>query len=408
MDSTAEEAQLRFLFKSCSRLQRVVIKGGHDNNLHRTEPATFHEQMVQEAQLSPNTYTTYSSRLRVMLTLAALQQSGREISDLQLESVEWLALGPLAQLLPILQHLRLCFQDATPSEPVIHNAYRQLGQTLNQPPRSKLETLEIWFLSPDTWLQKSQHASFHAMACPAYLFNAKCHYPGLNKLHIGAYWTYEHDLLDYLKRASSSLRSLSLEHIGLVAMREDLLPIINMNVMVTYPPWTEPPSACWVKIIKFLQSDMDLEHVSFRGTLVSKDQKFVCRDQESAHQDWVNSFDKVSDRGQLRSVLNSIPDFARTNIVGWTEGDDGKMHCRFYDQDNCLKSRIERFIVDGGDCPLDNVAVGVELDEEGLESRFSLGTGDYSWSIISPASSQERTSGLFLSHVDQMVSYLTT
>ncbi len=409
MDSTNEEAQLRFLFKSCSRLQRVLIRGRHDNNnnLHSAEPSTFHQHMVQEAQLSQNSYTTYSSRHRVMLTLAALQKSGREISDLQLESIEWLALGPLGQLLPTLKHLRLCLQDATPSDAVIHNAYRQLGQTLNQPPRDKLESLEIWFVPPEMWLDRSQHASFHAISCPAYLFNAKCYYPGLKQLHIGTYWTYEHDLLAFLKRASFSLKSLTFSHVGLVAMREDLLPIVNMNVMVSYPPWTEPPSACWVKVMKFLQSEMSLEHVSFCGTLISKEQKFICRDRESIHQDWANSFDKSSDRAQLRGVLSSVSEQDGGKIVGWTESEDREMHRQFHDHDNCLKSRVERFIINGGECPLDSVAAGVDISEDRREARYKLGNGDYSWDIVSPASPQDHGE-LFSSHVDQIMSYLTT
>jgi hypothetical protein len=388
--SAAEEEQLRSGFGALVKLQRVVVKGGHDDNLHNTHPARFHQQMVKKAQLVPNTYICYSSKRRVELTLEALLKSGRAISDLRLENVNWLALGPLRNILASVQHLRLCPQNAAPHgwrrlDPAIHDAYREVGFCLNHPVRHNLQNLEIWFLPLIPWIEELEQNDLREMILfSAYLFSSKCHYPGLRKLHIGTYYTYEHDLLEFLTRASPTLRSLSMEHLGLLADRQDLSPATNVDIMVTSPAWIRPPSACWVKVIKFLHSDMNLEHVSFLGTLVSHAQRWICRDQDSAHRQWKDSFDQVSDRGQLRGILNSYPERARTNIVGWIGSGDGVLCHLIYDRQNCLRSRIQRYVIEGGDCPLDSLAVGGQLNSEGYEERLKLGKGDYSWEIISP------------------------
>jgi hypothetical protein len=384
-DCVFEEEQLRSAFSALNKLQRVVVIG-HDDNLHRLDPARFHRQMVEKAQLIPNTYVSYPSKERVKLTLAALQEAGQAISDLRLENVDWLALGPLQQLLASVRHLRLCLQNADPHGPTIHDAYRQLGYCLNHPVRNNLQSLEIVFRPSNLWLEElEQNDMAEAVLYPAYLFNSKCHYPALRKLQISTYYTYEHDLLDFLARSSSTLRSLTFEHICLLAEHQDLLPAANTNSTLVPSAWIGRPSACWVKVMKFLQSDMNLKHVSFLGTLVSSAQRWICQDQDSAHREWKDSFDQVSDRGQLRGILGSYPEPIRTSIVGWKDSTDGGTRHLIYDRQNCLRSRIQRFIVEGGDFPLDSVAAGAQLDGNGYKERVKLGNGDYSWEIIYPA-----------------------
>jgi hypothetical protein len=183
------------------------------------------------------------------------------------------------------QQLRLCLQHAAPNGPTIHDTYRQPGLCLNHPVRDNLQNLEISFQPSNLWLEELEQTDLKELVLfPAYLFNSKCHYPGLRKLHIGTYYTYEDDLLELLTRASSTLKSLSLEHIGLLADRQDQLPAANTD-MVASAAWMRPPSACWVKVINFLQSDMNLELVSFLGTIVSHAQRWTCRDQDSAHRE---------------------------------------------------------------------------------------------------------------------------
>jgi hypothetical protein len=385
----AEEEQLRSCFSAFVKLHRVVVQGSHEDKLHSNQAPRFHEQMVVKAQLIPNSYASYPLRRRLELVLVALHESGRAIFDLRLENVGWLGLNPLGDILGSIKHLRLCFENAAPHGPTINEAYRKLGRCLNRPVRNNIQNLEISIRPSKLWLEELEQVDLKEIVLwPAYLFNSTCHYPGLRKLYIGKYYTYEHDLLDFLARASPTLRSLSLEHIGLLADRQILGEVKNLNGIVTSPAWIRSPSGCWVKVIRFLQSKMKLEHANFHGTLVSSNQRWTCRDQNSAHQKWLVSLDQISDRGQLRGILNSYPERDGTRIVGWIDSSDGGKQHLIYDRQNCLRSRVQRFIVQGGNCPLDSLAVGAQLDGKGFAERVKLGKGDYSWEIKGPALAQ--------------------
>lgn len=387
--ATAEEEQLRSCFSAFVKLRRVVVQGSHEDKLHSNRAPRFHEQMVVKAQLMPNSYAYYPCKRRLEFILAALHKSGCAISDLWLENVDWLGLGPLRDVLGSIKHLRLCFENAAPHGMSINSAYHKLGLCLNHPVRNNLQNLEISIRPSKLWLEELEQVDLKEIVLwPAYIFNSACHYPGLRKLYIGKYYTYEHDLLEFLAGASPTLRSLSLEHIGLLADRKILGAATTLNNIMTSPAWIRSPSGCWVKVIKFLQSKMKLEHVSFLGTLASSNQRWACRDQNSAHRKWLDSFNQISDRGQLRGILNSYPERDGTRIVGWIDSSDGATQHLLYDRQNCLRSRIQRFIVEGGDCPLDSLAVLAQLDGKGFAERMKLGKGDYSWEIISPALAQ--------------------
>jgi hypothetical protein len=385
-DATAEEEQLRSCFSAFDKLHRVVVRGSHEDKPHHNHAPRFHEQMVMKAQLIPNRYTFYHSRRRLELILVALYKSGRAISELRLENVGWLGLNPLRDILGSIKHLRLYFENAAPHGPIINEAYRKLGLCLTHPVRNNLQTLEIGIRPSKLWLEELEQVDLKEIVLwPAYIFNSTCHYPGLRKLCIGKYYTHERDLVEFLERASPTLRSLSLEHIGLLADRQNLVTAANLNNTMTSPESIGSRSGCWVRVVRFLQSKMKLEHVSFLGTLVSGNQRWTCRDQNAAHRQWLDSLDQTSDRGQFRGILNSYSEHDRTRIVGWIVGSDGGTQHLFYDRPNCLRSRIQRFIVEGGNCPLDVLAVGAQLDGKGFAERMKLGKGDYSWEILGPA-----------------------
>lgn len=87
---------------------------------------------------------------------------------------------------------------------------------------------------------------------------------------------------------------------------------------------------CWVRVIRRLQADLDLKETRFAALLAN-----------GGSQRW-----KISDLGEY-----SGPDY--------------------------LKAQVEHFVVHGGTCPLEDVAVGARQDEE----RKSRGPfrGDGSW-----------------------------
>jgi hypothetical protein len=86
---------------------------------------------------------------------------------------------------------------------------------------------------------------------------------------------------------------------------------------------------CWVRVIRRLQADLDLKEMRFAKLLNGSSQRW-----------------KISDLGE-------------------------------YSGPDCLKAQVEHFVVHGGTCPLEDVAVGARQDGE-RKSRGSF-YGDSSW-----------------------------
>lgn len=97
------------------------------------------------------------------------------------------------------------------------------------------------------------------------------------------------------------------------------------------------PSECWTSIIKYLQSKSDLTHVLLNGHL-----------DDSHFERWTSH------------SLDDCP---------LEEG------AETYHGQGSLRSRIERFILHGGDCPLLN-------DLQSMERTVDGEYGDHSWHFL--------------------------
>lgn len=132
------------------------------------------------------------------------------------------------------------------------------------------------------------------------LFDQRKHWPNLKRLQLQGMYAIESLLMEVLTLHASTLRSLRL---GDIRLREhERLPSADNY-------------GSWVSIIQFLQSSMGLQHMSFEGTLSNGwDEAWCIRD---------------PDQGKVWNTS------MQESAVGL-----------------CLKHRVERFVVEGGDFPL--------------------------------------------------------
>lgn len=146
------------------------------------------------------------------------------------------------------------------------------------------------------------------------LLKNRSHWPILQRLSLQAFNTTEKAFRKFLKSHAASLKSLG---------------ISNMEFPLLGDYDTEYKSAGSIaSLIKFLQSSLKLEHVEFSGSLCNH---------------W--------DEGW---------------IVNWDN--------EFTHDEHCLRSHIQRFIVHGGDCPLQRKKKGEDEEEDRWENY-----GDRSW-----------------------------
>lgn len=146
------------------------------------------------------------------------------------------------------------------------------------------------------------------------LLKFRVYWPILQRLVLQGFKTTENIIKMFLKRHAASLKSLELS---------------DMSFSLRSPSNDETLDLCggsFLSLIKFLQASLKLEHVKFDGTLCNN---------------W--------DEGW---------------VVNWKN--------EYTNDEDCLKSRIEKFIVHGGDCPMQ--APDEEDEDDGWEWQ-----GDESW-----------------------------
>lgn len=146
----------------------------------------------------------------------------------------------------------------------------------------------------------------------AELLPKETYFPCLTRLTLSGFRVEETDLISLLTRHAETLSTLRL---GLGHLSPDA---------------DSGAEACWVRVIRRLQSDLHLKKMRFSRYLGN-----------DASQSW------------------GISEFRR------------------YSRPGCLKERIEKFVVQGGTCPLEQVAVGWEPDEP--KESHSYFVGDDSW-----------------------------
>ena len=184
-----------------------------------------------------------------------------------------------------------------------------------------LHTLEISFdylLSQENeWIVKLSE-----------LFGAGAHWPNLKRLKLQALSATDINLMELLTAHATTLRSLELAHIILEHYR------LNGNEC----------HGSWVELIVFLQSSLSLDTVRLHGNLSNRwdEEWFIHDPDESEFWHSVGLSDERPEKG------------------------------------SCLKHRIERFVVEGGVCPL-----AMPHDAKKAGGWDCIGPGlDRSWDVV--------------------------
>lgn len=186
-----------------------------------------------------------------------------------------------------------------------------------------LQTLEISFeiltYNDREWIVKLSE-----------LFGAGAHWPNLKRLKLQALGATDISLKKLLTTHAASLRSLELAHIILEQYQQD----------------GEERRGSWVEIIPFLQTSLRLDTVRLGGYLRNGwDEKWILRDPDESYH-WLPEAKQPPERG------------------------------------SCLKHRVERFVVEGGPCPL-------LMPHEAAE-RDCVGFGDESWRYLRSCTGQQQ------------------
>lgn len=196
---------------------------------------------------------------------------------------------------------------------------------------SFLEVLEISFdHDPDPYNYISITTTL------SHLFEHRALFSCLRRLKLQGLQTSESYLRSFLTRHSSTLRSLKLANMELIEGIEADSSMFGS-------------SGSWASIIRFLATDLRLLRMKFKGNFTN-----------TTPQGWC----------------------VRLRYENWrccelhVGGDDPWRRSDAPSGESCLKYRIEKFIVEGGECPLD------QLEEDGC----ALYPYDTSWSFSSPMS----------------------
>lgn len=173
----------------------------------------------------------------------------------------------------------------------------------------------------------------HHPACSAQLsdFLPSCkHWSSLKRLRLEAIITSQLALMDLLSRHATTLRSLELSDIKIDEVLED-----------------STMTGSWTDMIHFLEKNLSLTDVSLNGTLcivwsVAWGGKWSMNTEQSWH---FENFPKKDEK--------------------------------FPPREETLKFKIERYIVEGGGCPLDIPKDSVHLDHKAYLQSIQ----DHSWQM---------------------------
>lgn len=186
------------------------------------------------------------------------------------------------------------------------------------------------------------------------LFTRKPENLSVQDLRLRNFSVTETDLVKGLSGMSQSLRSLVIEN---VTLRHQ--PEFYKNK--TTKGLGKADSGCWTKVLRGLSQDLNLSHFSLEGYLRNAvGGQFISTYRR-------RPFELVTDRkrGQYLEVDHKMVDVVKkqNNIV----------LPRYYlvHEADCLRKRVERFVTDGGPCPLET-----REDSEKIPSSW---LGDYSF-----------------------------
>ena len=162
------------------------------------------------------------------------------------------------------------------------------------------------------------------------------HWSTLKRLKLVAISTQQFRLIDLLSRNAMTLRSLELGW---------------MDFHPGLPSWMmsdDPPSGSWTAMIHFLQQHLSLTEVSLHGVLANG---YQYEDNEG----WEVSTERW-----------------------WRHSNDSERDAVLPPLEETLKYRVERYIVEGGVCPLDNPNEGSLVDRRSFWEAIQ----DYSWKPV--------------------------
>ncbi len=151
-------------------------------------------------------------------------------------------------------------------------------------------------------------ACFHDENRLADILQFRSSWPHLTTINLKGFFTDGATLVNFLESHSSTLRSLELTNISILVLTDE--PKI--------PPGSV--TASWVSIIRFLENSLHLKHIILNGYFS------YCED-------------------GLRDFWYSSTDY-KARLSNTQERD------LFVYRPDCLRLRIQRFIVEGGECPL--------------------------------------------------------
>lgn len=252
--------------------------------------------------------------------LTAMFSIKMSVPDLRIDDVGWEEMFPSTHRLDILRTVlapvrRLKLSTADDSTGYVTDAIPNVGSVVAS--MSCLQDLELdfqysEFYSPRGWSLDYDEEFEMLQSSVSEMFPKQTYLPRLDRLSLFGFRGEETHLLSFLGRHASTLSALQLGNARLISGA------------------CSGAQPCWVRVIRRLQTDLDLKEMRFATLLANGDS-----------QRW-----KISDLGE-------------------------------YSGPDCLKAQVEHFVVHGGTCPLEDVAVGARQDGE----RKSRGPfhGDDSW-----------------------------
>ena len=308
--ATVEQTEMELIyflraFRSLPCLQSLCIRGG-DPGLTTAEFARltlprFYNRLIEQVEglTYSNFETRYSSAPRAQAVFFCVYASGLKLPDLRVEGVYWstlAALGTLRDSSTCLRMFRAVFSRENLRNILIPD---RPDETYDD----RLASLDESFPSTLGRQVSLTAASNLATAIPnkhsSLLANPPLSAPYVTQLEslcLTSFTAFEDELIEFLVPYSASLKSLTIQNAKLL-----MSPMRN----------TRP---CWVRLLKQLQPRLQLTHVSLGGALSNGGNQYW-RISKSHQQ-------KIEERGG-----------------------------------NSLKSRVEDFIVYGGECPLSTFAL---------------------------------------------------
>jgi F-box-like len=309
------------VFLSLPKLRSVVVQEVEDK-LEETDIPRFYKQLLRQTQtLLPNDQFKIDSikpgiTKRSTLVLHALVAVRKPLETVTLTSVDLhdlicgnnnnlsyeyseFDLDPKVQVLKEVRSFKIHLSKEEYEIVIMDGHFRLLSYILDG--MEKLESLDLKLFDTLTELDAENE---QLRADFSELFNFLC--PRLSHLSLSGIAATEHTLIDLVSQHAGSLTSLRISEAKLITDSKE-----------------EHGQACWVRVIKFLQSGLHLKEVDFSGTITNE-----------GSQTWKISPDRCSGSN--------------------------------------LKFSITNFIISGGTCPLEEVAVDYPRNGRQL-------VGDESW-----------------------------